>query len=199
MWRCEGLSLWAVACGAGFYVSQRLSPPPPLLLLYLGAGEAGHGGGGSRRILLGACWKMDLVASLEGGAQTAACDFRQRSESEARMLTQTVRSRGWCSLVLWKVLASCSCWSAGTSSVPAAGAPTAACGWPAEAMTSAGMVRVCCSCCERSRGSVRTDIFLLVVVYLGHFLGLLLLGLLMRVMIFTLNLPATAAGCCFHH
>ena len=69
---------------------------------------------------------MDLVASADGGAQVAACDLRQRSASEARMLTHTVRSSGWCSLVVLKVLASWSCCSAGTSSLPAAGALTGA-------------------------------------------------------------------------
>ena len=38
---------------------------------------------------------------------------RQRSESEARMLMHTVRSRGWCSLLVLKELASCRCCSVG--------------------------------------------------------------------------------------
>ena len=49
---------------------------------------------------------MDLVASAEGGAQTADCDFRQRSANELRMLMHTVRSSGWCSLVVLNELAS---------------------------------------------------------------------------------------------
>ena len=84
-----------------------------------------------------------MVASAEGGAQVAVCVLRQRSESEARMFTHTVRSSGWCSLVLLKVLASCRCWSPPTSP---ADALTRAFWWlwaAAAVMTSAGMVRVC--------------------------------------------------------
>ena len=40
------------------------------------------------------CWKMARVASAEGGAQVARDFLRQRSLSEARMLTTTVRVRG---------------------------------------------------------------------------------------------------------
>jgi hypothetical protein len=108
---------------------------------------------------------MALVASAEGGDHVAALARRHRSESEARMLMHTVRSSGWCSLLVLKELASWSCCSLGPAgaatmapSMPGAAMAVAAiiCGFCA-AMTSAGMVRVCCSCADRSRGSVRTD------------------------------------------
>jgi hypothetical protein len=112
-----------------------------------------------------ACWKIDLVASAEGGAQVAALARRHRSESDARMLMQTVRSSGWCSLLVLKELASWRVCSFGPGaaimapSMDPAVWPMAMC-WPCEAITSAGMVSVCCSWADRSRGSVRTDILL---------------------------------------
>jgi hypothetical protein len=72
------------------------------LLVFIGQFRAGDLGGD-----LGACWKIDLVASDEGGDQVAVLARRQRSEREARMLMHTVRSSGWCSLFVLKVLASC--------------------------------------------------------------------------------------------
>ena len=110
-----------------------------------------------------ACWKIDLVASAEGGAQVAVLARRHRSESEARMLMHTVRSSGWCSLLVLNVLASCMCVSVGPASTGAAvwdGTMAMLICWPWEAITSAGMVSVCCSWADRSRGSVRTDILL---------------------------------------
>ena len=102
---------------------------------------------------------MDLVASAEGGAQTADCDFRQRSANELRMLMHTVRSSGWCSLVVLNELASARVWSLGTASRPPEEcAPMDSVCWLAAVITSAGMVRVCWSWALRSRGSVRTDI-----------------------------------------
>lgn len=51
------------------------------------------------------CWKMARVASAEGGAQVARDFLRQRSLSEARMLTTTVRLSGCAALVVLKSLA----------------------------------------------------------------------------------------------
>ena len=112
-----------------------------------------------------ACWKIDLVASAEGGDHVAALARKQRSESEARMLMHTVRSSGWCSFVVLNELASWSCCSDGPwaatmapSMEEAVGTGAIICGL-CDAITSAGMVSVCCSWADRSRGSVRTDIW----------------------------------------
>ena len=51
------------------------------------------------------CWKMARVASAEGGAQVARDFLRQRSLSEERMLTTTVRLSGCAALVVLKSLA----------------------------------------------------------------------------------------------
>ena len=89
---------------------------------------------------------MALVASCEGGAHVAVEAFRQRSASDARMLTTTVRLRGWSGELVLKSLAWCRCcsWSAAS---PAAGAAVGAAppAWfiaAAAIIWSAGMVRV---------------------------------------------------------
>ena len=139
---------------------------------------------------------MLLVASAEGGDQVAACDFRQRSESDARMLMHTVRSSGCCMLLVLKVLASFRCCSLAEGSL----LPTTMvvlC-WPAAVITSAGIVSVFWSWVLRSRGSVRTDIDV-VVERDGSSQIFLLLALHLGLMIFTvraMRLGATKKNKC---
>ena len=104
------------------------------------------------------CWKIALVASAEGGDQVAFDFFRQRSFSEARMLTTTVRLSGCSGLEVLKSLAAARCCS---FMAPSTGAATMAPSWPwaaAERMTCSGIMSACCIWGEISLGSVRTDI-----------------------------------------
>ena len=107
-----------------------------------------------------ACWKMALLASADGGAHVELEALRHRSESDARMLMHTVRWSGWSGELVLKLLASARCCSLicctsgeAASAVEAAGLAVLA----AASICSAGMVSVCWSCWDRSRGSVRTD------------------------------------------
>lgn len=104
-----------------------------------------------------------LVASEEG-AQTAAVFFRQRSLSDARIETTTVRLSGWFGLEVLKELASASACSEGSpavmaiSAMPAIGAAVFM-GTPAIWRASTGTCSACCMAGESwSRASVRTDI-----------------------------------------
>lgn len=60
--------------------------------------------GDTGRVLGQACWKIARVASCEGGDQVAFCLRRQRSDSDARMFTTTVRERGCSGLLVWNSL-----------------------------------------------------------------------------------------------
>lgn len=113
------------------------------------------------------CCRIDLMASALG-AQVAACLRRQRSLSEARMETTTVRRSGNSGLETLNELASASACSLGSCTAPpvsAMPAPMAApeagaCSslMPCWASWSAEMCRAPCRRSERSaRGSVRTD------------------------------------------
>lgn len=88
---------------------------------------------------------MALVASCEGGAQVAVEAFRQRSASDARMLTTTVRLSGWSGELVLKSLAWCRCCSLSDASGAAETAVVAPADWfiaAAAIIWSAGMVRV---------------------------------------------------------
>ena len=103
-----------------------------------------------------------MVAS-DDGCQTAAVFFRQRSLSDARIETTTVRLSGWFGLEVLKELASASECSEGSpmamSAMPLLGATAVFMGTPACWRASTGTCSACCMAGESwSRASVRTDI-----------------------------------------
>lgn len=108
------------------------------------------------------CCRIALVAS-DDGCQTAAVFLRQRSLSDARIETTTVRLSGWSGLEVLKELASASVCSEGAATDMSAIAPEGTMavfmGTPACWRASTGTCSACCMAGESwSRASVRTDI-----------------------------------------